>query len=70
MSKHRLNSRPLSPVEQLANVYDSLADDVFDAPADIDEETNQRASRIARAAIEDALNSGRPSRSTDKPPRS
>jgi len=55
MTERPLNNRPLSPVEQLANVYDSLADDVFDATTETDEETNQRAYRVAHAAIDEAL---------------
>lgn len=52
-----MNEQP-SPTDQLANVYDSLADDVFDGQLETDEEINQRAFRIARAAIEKALGTG------------
>jgi hypothetical protein len=55
MNKHRSNDSLLSPVEKLANVYDSLADDVFVTPAEVDEEKRQRAYRVASAAISDAL---------------
>ena len=54
MTKQR---KPLTPQKQLANVYDSLAADVMAGYIDTDEETNQRASRIAHTAIEKALTS-------------
>jgi hypothetical protein len=40
------------PFNQLAAVYDSLAEDVFDVPLDVDDETTERAVRIARAALD------------------
>jgi hypothetical protein len=55
MTERPSNNRPLSPVEQLANVYDNLADDVFDGHIEIGEETNQRAYRVAHAAVDEAL---------------
>jgi hypothetical protein len=55
MRKFELDSSPPSPEEQMANVYESLADDIFDVPLDTDDETNERASRIARAALDKAL---------------
>jgi hypothetical protein len=54
MKKHPLNLGNFSAEEQLGNVYDSLAADVFDDVMEIDKETIDRASRIARAAIKDA----------------
>jgi hypothetical protein len=53
------NRKKPSPQEQLANVYDSLADDVFDGHIETGEATNQRASRVARDAINQALSSGK-----------
>lgn len=58
-----------SPEEQLKNVYDSLADDVMDNAIEVDQETIDRASRIARAALKDARASRKPSNIEQKPPR-
>ena len=55
MNDHLSKKSPLSPIEQLANVYRTLADDVFDAPLDVDEETTRRACHIASAARDTAL---------------
>jgi hypothetical protein len=43
--------KPPSPQEQLANVYDSLAEDVLAGHIETDDATNQHASRIAREAL-------------------
>jgi hypothetical protein len=50
-------------------VYDSLADDVIDNAIEIDQETIDRASRIARDALKDARASRKPSNAEQKPPR-
>jgi len=47
-----------SPQEKLANVYDSLADDALSGRIEIDKEAKQRATRVARNAINQALGSG------------
>jgi hypothetical protein len=60
------NNNALSPVEQLANVHDSLADDVFETDIEIDEETSQRATHIVRAAMKEALATGPYSKSIPK----
>jgi hypothetical protein len=52
------NRKKLSPQEQLANVCDSLADDALAGHVEISDTTNQRASRVARNAINQALSSG------------
>lgn len=52
------NRKPPSSQEQLANVYDSLANDVVDGLIETDEGTQQRGARVARAAIDKALSSG------------
>jgi hypothetical protein len=57
MNDHPLNHGAISPEEQMGNVCDSLADDVFNGAIEIDRETTERASRLARAAIKDALGS-------------
>jgi hypothetical protein len=59
MNERRLNDSSISPVKQLENFYNSLADDVFDAQTNINEVTNHRASKIARAAIDEALSGKR-----------
>lgn len=56
MTKHPSNQSSLSPAERLANVYDSLADDAFDAPTQIAEEKNHHARFVASAAIQRGLN--------------
>jgi hypothetical protein len=48
---------PISSQEQLANVYESLADDAADGLIETDEGTQQRGKRIARAAIDKAVGS-------------
>ena len=55
MNERGSKNSPLSPSQRLANVYGSLANDVFDIPLDADEETNERAVRLAQAALEKAL---------------
>jgi hypothetical protein len=57
MTEHRSKS-PLTPVEQLANLYASLADDVFDIPLEVDEDTKERASFIARGVLDKVIASG------------
>ena len=41
----------LTPLQQLGNLYDSVADDALDAPLDVDEETRQRANRVMAGAM-------------------
>lgn len=43
--------KALSPQKKLANVYDSLAEDVAAGYIDTDKATNQRASRLAREVL-------------------
>lgn len=50
--------KPPSPQEQLAKVYDSLANDVAAGYVETDNASDQHASRVARAAIDKALSSG------------
>jgi hypothetical protein len=52
------NRKPLSSQKQLANVYDSLADDILAGHIVVDEGTQQRASRVARKATDKAAGSG------------
>lgn len=61
MNDQPSNTASISPVEQLGNVYETLADDVLAGHIETDQPTNQRASQIARAAIEKALGSSRTS---------
>jgi hypothetical protein len=64
MTKRR--KPPTSPQEQLANVYESLANDAFEIPSKASEEAKRESSRVFRAAIEKAVASehiaGTPSR--------
>jgi hypothetical protein len=55
--------KPLTPQQQLANVHDSLADDVFETDIQINKGTKQRAARIVRAAMNEALGSSQSSHS-------
>lgn len=66
MSEHDLENSPLPPAKQLANLYDSLADDVFDVPFDTDYETERRASRIVRATLKKAPGFAEPSQPRPK----
>ncbi len=43
--------KPPSPQEQLANVYDSLAEDVAAGHIEADKATNERASQLAREVL-------------------
>jgi hypothetical protein len=52
------DDKKLSPQQQLSNVWDSLADDYLAGHIDTDEETNKRAERIVRDALDSAPGSG------------
>ncbi len=64
----RKDRKPLTPLESLANLHDSLADDVLAGHIKADEATNRRAFRIARAAIDKALSPGQLSDAEGKSP--
>lgn len=48
--------KPLPPQNKLANVCDSLADDVADGHIEADKKTSERAARIVRRAVEQPHN--------------
>lgn len=47
--------RSLTGQKKWENLCDSLADDVFDVPAEVDRQTVKRAAAVARKAIDEAL---------------
>jgi predicted anti-sigma-YlaC factor YlaD len=55
MTKSR---KPLSPQEQLRNVYASLADDVVEGHLEVDHATRKRASQLAREVLAKATSAG------------
>ncbi len=54
--------RTLPPAKKLENLYDSLADDAINGSLEVDEETKQKASSVARIAKREGAKTRKASR--------